>query len=82
MATQVDIFDAFVNLIADAVAERIQKHAGKEIFTTTEAAKYMRRSADSVRALVARGELPAVRNGRTLRIVREDIDGWIERNRG
>jgi excisionase family DNA binding protein len=48
------------------------------ILTIDEAARYLRLSRPKVYNLVAAGDLPAVRVGRSVRIRRDRLEAWIE----
>ena len=59
---------------------RENKH---EVMTTTEVAKYLRISTESVYRLVRRKEIPVTRIGRQLRFRRGTLEKWLvtaERN--
>jgi excisionase family DNA binding protein len=49
--------------------------------TVKETAVYIGRSETAVYRLVAKRQIPSVRNGRTLRFLRDDIDRWLEGDR-
>lgn len=76
-----DLLGMFAELVADAMIKRQGHAAGNVVMSTGEAAKYLKRSENNVRALVAHGELPAVKNGRRMQFLRADLDAWLERNR-
>jgi excisionase family DNA binding protein len=50
-----------------------------ELFTLKEVAAWMKITVEMVRAMIKRGELPAVRVGRLLRIRHEDLDAFLAR---
>ena len=49
------------------------------LLTVPETARLLRISRNLAYDLVARGELPAVRLGRVIRIPRGELDDWLER---
>jgi excisionase family DNA binding protein len=55
--------------------------AQKRSFTVAECASYISRTTTAVYRLVAKRQIPCVRNGRTLRFLKDDIDKWLERGR-
>ncbi len=52
------------------------------LLTAEQAAKYLQLSLRSVRRLIATGELPCVRIGRSVRIRREEVMALVDRNTG
>ena len=48
------------------------------LLTIEEAARYLRLSRAKVYSMAARGELPAVKMGRSVRIRRERLDAWLD----
>lgn len=48
------------------------------LLTYEQAAELLQLGARTVRRLVERGELPAVRHGRAVRIDRRDLFSWID----
>jgi excisionase family DNA binding protein len=48
-----------------------------EIMTTEEVAEYLRTSADTIRRLARRGDLPASKLGRNWRFRKRDLDDWL-----
>lgn len=79
--------DHFVDAIADAVARRLegkfaeQHGTGRRLLTVDEAAEYLGYTPAAIRHMVAKGQLPAVRNGRTVRFDVVDLDCWIEEHK-
>lgn len=72
-----------IDAIADAVAKRLQRqNEGPVVLNTGEAAELMRTSPGYVRQLIASGELPAVKRGRVLRVLKTDVIALLERKRG
>ncbi len=53
---------------------------GPMLLTVPETARLLRISRNLAYELVARGELPAVRLGRVIRIPRSELDDWLERS--
>ena len=50
------------------------------LLTVPETAQLLRISRNLAYELVARGELPAVRLGRVIRIPRSELDDWLEKS--
>jgi len=50
-----------------------------EILTVTEAAAKADKSAPYMNACVLRGELPAVKFGRSWMIKQKDLESWVQR---
>jgi excisionase family DNA binding protein len=55
--------------------------AQKRSFTVAECAAYIGRTKTAVYRLVAKRQIPCVRNGRTVRFLKDDIDKWLEGDR-
>jgi len=53
----------------------------KEWLTLTEVQRVLELGRTKTYELVARGEIPAVRIGRVLRVNREELDRWLEAKR-
>jgi excisionase family DNA binding protein len=51
------------------------------LLTAEQAGVYIGRSEQAVRHLIFNRDIPTVRNGRSVRIDRKDLDRWIENNR-
>ena len=51
------------------------------LLTAAQAGEYIGRSEQAVRHLIFQRDIPAVRNGRCVRIDRKDLDAWIENNK-
>jgi excisionase family DNA binding protein len=49
----------------------------RALLTIPDAAKYLRLSRAQTYRLAARGEIPAIRIGRSVRIRREQLDVWL-----
>lgn len=52
-----------------------------DIFTIQQAAKYLQVCDKTVRRLIAKNELIASKVGKSWRIKKEDIDGYLEKNK-
>jgi excisionase family DNA binding protein len=48
------------------------------LLTIEEAARYLRLSRAKVYSMAARGELPAVKMGRSVRVRRDRLDAWLD----
>jgi len=48
-----------------------------ELITIKQAAQVLNVSVSTVRNMLQRGELPALRVGKQIRFVREDLERWI-----
>jgi excisionase family DNA binding protein len=48
------------------------------LLTIEEAAQYLRLSRAKVYQMAQRGEVPSVRMGRSVRIRRDRLDGWLD----
>lgn len=76
------VLDGLIDMIAEAVARKLQrKEADPVMLSTAEAAKLMRTSPAYVRQLITTGELPSVRRGRVLRLMKSDVVDLLERKR-
>lgn len=53
----------------------------KRLYTISETAEYLGRTVWSVRELIWKGELPAVRVGRRIHLDIYDLDEFIEKNK-
>jgi excisionase family DNA binding protein len=71
-----------LDLLADAIAGRVMARMladkPEPLLTVEEAAKYLGRTARAVRHLIATGSLPVVREGRSIRLDRRELDRSIE----
>jgi len=52
------------------------------LLTVPEAAKFLRIGRNLAYELVARGEMPAVRLGRVIRVPRAGLEQWLEQRSG
>jgi excisionase family DNA binding protein len=50
-----------------------------ELMTIKQTAGFLRVSMGTVRNMVQRGDLPALRVGKQIRFVREDLERWVRR---
>ena len=48
------------------------------MLTVSEAAAYIGRTPNALRCMIARGKVPAVRDGRAVHLDRADLDNWVE----
>lgn len=48
------------------------------LITVEEAARYLRISRGKAYAMAASGELPTVRMGRSIRVRRDRLEGWLD----
>jgi excisionase family DNA binding protein len=74
-----ELLKPVVDMIADAVAERLRRGEEPRLLTVREAARYLRRSERWIRNEVAGGNLQCVREGTGRpRFDRVELDRWIE----
>jgi excisionase family DNA binding protein len=77
--------DAFIEAIAERVAEKVLQQLakltapeGETWFTVREAAEYIKRDYYEVHRMIQSGEIPAHRAGpRTIRLHRRELDNWL-----
>lgn len=77
--------DAVLDLLADKVAERLRSQITPQpvkLLTVVQVGDMIGRSKSAVQHLIAAGEIPAVKVGRRVHVEVEEIQKWIERNRG
>jgi len=74
--------DALADAIAARVAARLESNKTERLMTIPEAAVYLGRTARAVRHLIATNALPVVREGRSVRLDRKELDRWIEQGKG
>jgi excisionase family DNA binding protein len=55
---------------------------GPRLLTVAAAAEFLAISEASVRRLIERGELPAVKAFSSIRLDSRDLDAWIDRSKG
>ena len=70
----------FIELLADALAHRIARVpsvSSKRLFTMTEAAEYIGRSAKAVERLIQRGAIPVTKIDGKRQVDREALDKII-----
>ena len=48
------------------------------LLTIEEAARYLRLSRAKVYSMAARGEVPSVKMGRSVRVRRDRLDAWLD----
>jgi excisionase family DNA binding protein len=48
------------------------------VYTISEAAEALALGMRTVQRLIARGELPVIRTGRSVRVRVEDLERWVE----
>ena len=80
-----EVLSAFVNMIADAVAARIEAKQSKpavpqKLLTIKQAADYMGRTPKAVRHLITSGEIPrsaVKRQGRRVFLIKDRLDRWL-----
>jgi excisionase family DNA binding protein len=77
------IAERIADEVADRVATKLQKPQAVErvLFNVSEAAVYLGRSKSAVQNMIFDRELPVVRNGRRVHLLRRDLDAWIEKHR-
>jgi excisionase family DNA binding protein len=77
------IAERIADEVADRVATKLQKPQTVErvLFNVSEAAVYLGRSKSAVQNMIFDRELPVVRNGRRVHLLRRDLDAWIEKHR-
>ena len=49
-----------------------------EVMTTEEVAQYLRTSAENIKRMARRGDLPGWKLGRNWRFRKGDLDAWVE----
>ena len=77
------IAERIADEVADRVATKLQKPQAVErvLFNVSEAAVYLGRSKSAVQNMIFDRELPVVRNGRRVHLLRRDLDACIEKHR-
>lgn len=53
----------------------------KELYTKKEAANYLAISVRTLERIMAKNEIAFIRDGRTVRFLKSDLDDWIQRHR-
>lgn len=76
-----EILDAFVDMVAERVVEKMGKPDVSRAMSTEEAAKFTGMSEYAIRQAVHDEELPCVRVGRVMKFLKGDLDAWLQRNR-
>jgi excisionase family DNA binding protein len=80
--------EQLIDAIAEGVARRLegnilqQQRPNRRLLVIDDAAEYLGYTPVAIRHMVAKGQLPAVRNGRTIRFDIGDLDRWVEEHRG
>ena len=78
-----DLLKRVIDMIADAVVERLKRAEEPRLLTIREAARELRRSERWVRLEIAAGRLEVVRRGKSRpRVAREALNRYIERYQG
>lgn len=75
-----DVLTVLLDMLADRVAERLAV-PGPRMLSISEAATFAGCSEWTIRQAINLGELPFVDFDRRKRVLREDVDAWIKRNR-
>ena len=77
------IAERIADEVADRVANRLQKPTAVErvLLNVAEAAVCLGRSKSAVQNMICDRELPVVRNGPRVHLLRRDLDAWIEKHR-
>jgi len=65
----------------EGISSRISPLPIKRLFSIKEAAVYLSKGVFGVRTLIWNGDLPIVRDGRRILLDRNDLDGFIEKNK-
>lgn len=66
---------------AKEITSRMSSLPIKRLFSIKEAAIYLSKGVFGVRSLIWNGQLPIVRDGRRILLDRNDLDGFIEKNK-
>ena len=76
------LFDQLIDEIADRVAARIESgQKGARMLSVVDAALYAGCTEWTIRRAINLGELPTMDFDKRKRVLREDVDAWIKRNR-
>jgi excisionase family DNA binding protein len=74
--------NAGLDLIADAIAARVAARLNQSqeprLMSVNDGAVYIGRTPKALRHLIAKGDIPAVREGSRIHLDRTDLDQWIE----
>jgi len=82
-----ELLSLIAEQIAEQVADRLQSQLQKPqaveraLLNVSEAAVYLGRSKSAVQNMIYDRELPVVKNGRRVHLLRRDLDAWIEKHR-
>lgn len=72
-----------LDALTEEVASRLNgDYVLPRLMDVRGAAKYLGRSPEGVRAMIKRGKLPTVREGRRVMLDRVDLDRWIAERKG
>ena len=79
--------EQLIDAIAEGVARRLEgnilkQRPNRRLLVIDAASEYLGYTPVAIRHMVAKGQLPAVRNGRTIRFDIGDLDRWVEEHRG
>jgi excisionase family DNA binding protein len=70
--------DALADAIAARVVARLNKSEEPRLLSVKEAAVYIGRTPKALYHIIANGNVPTVREGKSLHLDRADLDQWIE----
>ncbi|HXS97082.1 MAG TPA: helix-turn-helix domain-containing protein [Candidatus Limnocylindrales bacterium] len=75
-----------LDALADAIAERVTARLMAErpqqrLMDVRESARYIGRSPAALRHLIAKGDVPTVRQDNRVYCDRVDLDAWIEKHK-
>lgn len=73
--------DALASRVVAAVEAQLAEQPVKiqpALLTVEQAGEYLARSTRAVEAMIQESKLRVVRDGRTVRLARKDLDAWIE----
>jgi len=83
--------DQFLDLLADKIARMVAgkvlvkmsqtQGVSKALLTIIEGAEYIGRSKSAMENLIYSRQIPVVRKGRRVHLLRKDLDAWIEKHR-
>jgi excisionase family DNA binding protein len=78
------LLEEFGELVARKVAQQVSPGSSSRprLCTVAEAAVYLCRSKASIRHMIAQKKLEVVRDGRLVRLKFQDLDDWIEKQKG
>jgi excisionase family DNA binding protein len=70
--------DALADAIAERVLARLHQPDAPRVMSVAAAAAYVGRSQKAIRHLIAKGALPAIREGSRVHLDRCDLDTWVD----